>query len=121
SRWWEALGTWVRGAVPPGTSLATGPSGALPYASGLRTFDLAVRCSEVTAAGSAEAGHRLWGMDAAIAAGTDVIYPGRELLLVESEETVLPAADSHIADTPDRLGPYQAITIIHPPEYRLDF
>ena len=121
SRWWEGLGTWVRRSVPPGTFLATGPSGALPYAARLRTFDLYGLCSQVTQPREGEAGHRLWGLKDAVAAGVDVIYPGQGLLMVESEEAVLASARLHFADTPGVLERYRPVAISHAPEYHLDF
>lgn len=127
SRWWESLGTWARQSLPPGAHLATGPSGALPYASRLRTFDLYGLCSPVTHESGyvredgGEAGHRLWGLDDALAAGVDVVYPGRTLLLVEDRDGLLPAAQQHAAREPDLLRDYRPVTILHAPEYRLDF
>ncbi|HYS04620.1 MAG TPA: hypothetical protein VEW47_05445 [Candidatus Dormibacteraeota bacterium] len=121
SRWWEALGSWLRENAPPGTHLASGPSGALPYASRLPTFDIYGLCSLVTNRGGTEAGHGLWGLREAVASGADIIYPGRELLLVESPGRALPAAERRIADETDPLAGYRPVTITHVPEYRLDF
>ena len=121
SRWWEALGSWLRENAPPGTHLASGPSGAMPYASRLPTFDMYGLCSLVTHRGATEAGHGLWGLREAVASGADIIYPGRELLLVESAGGALPAAERRIADETDPLAGYRPVTITHVPEYRLDF
>jgi hypothetical protein len=121
SRWWEALGSWLRGNAPAGTLLATGPSGALPYASRLATFDMHGLCSLVTHQGGTQAGHRLWGLREAVTAGADIIYPGRELLLVQSPGEALPAAERPITDGTDPLAGYRPMTITHVPEYRLDF
>lgn len=121
ARWWEALGTWIRRSVSPGTFLAAGPSGALPYASRLRTFDMYGLCSPVTRAVEGEAGHRLWGLDQAVARGADLIYPGRELLLVQSQDGALPVALPGLAGATGPLQQYRPITISHLPEYRLDF
>jgi hypothetical protein len=121
ARWWEALGSWLRQSTPPGMRLASGPSGALPYASRLPTFDMYGLCSPVTALGGSEAGHRLWGLREAVTAGADIIYPGRELLLVESPGNVLPVADRRSTDGTDPLADYRPVTITHVPEYRVDF
>jgi len=127
SRWWESLGTWARRSLPPDARLATGPSGALPYASRLRTFDLYGLCSPVAPGGGSarqggdEAGHRLWGMDAALAAGIDVVYPGRNLVLVEDRDALLPAAQRRGAPGPSFPRDFRPVTILHAPEYRFDY
>jgi transcriptional regulator with XRE-family HTH domain len=77
SRWWEALGRWLGKSAPAGTTLAIGPAGALPYASGLRTFDMYGLCSHVASRGEGQVGHRLWGLSEAAAAGSTLLYPGR--------------------------------------------
>jgi len=93
----------------------------LPYASRLPAFDMYGLCSLVTNRGGTEAGHGLWGLREAVAAGADIIYPGRELLLVESPGRALPAAEHRITDETDPLAGYRPVTITHVPEYRLDF
>jgi arabinofuranosyltransferase len=118
ARWWEALGVWVRASAPADAYLASGPSGALPYGARLRTFDMYGLCSPVKQESGWEAGHRLWGLREAVEAGADWIYPGRELLLVRSPDAVLPAADVRSSDP---LADYTPVTIVHAPEYRLDF
>ena len=77
SAWFEGLGAYLRSAVPHGTTLASGPAGALPYASRLATFDLYGLCSLVTHVNAiGHTGHRLWGLDDA-AGRADVIYMGK--------------------------------------------
>jgi len=80
-RWWEALGRWLKRRVPPDWTIAVGPAGAIPYASGLRTFDL---YGLVTPVGGArpggEPGHRAWGLDEALAHRVELVYaPGHTL------------------------------------------
>jgi arabinofuranosyltransferase len=120
SRWWEGIGAWLREHAPEQTLLATGPAGALPYAARLRTFDLYGLCSPVGHRGEGEAGHRLWGLQEGVTAGAQVLYPGRELLLVEGE-AVLPASLRTVSDEENPLRDYRRLTIVHPQEYRFDF
>ncbi|HEV8700855.1 MAG TPA: hypothetical protein VGV60_06245 [Candidatus Polarisedimenticolia bacterium] len=121
SRWWESLGTWAGRSLPPGTRLAAGPSGALPYASRLATFDLYGLCSPVTHQRGGEAGHRLWGLSEALAAGVDVVYPGRSLAMVEDLGALLPAAQRQVGSEPNLMVDYRPLTIVHAPEYRFDY
>ncbi len=119
SRWWEALGTALRRTVPPGTTLASGPSGALPYASRLPTLDMFGLCSVVTARHPGGPGHRLWGIRQAIGQ-RDVIYTGGVFPQVRDPRVVVAAAEVQAAGLPGlRLG-YQPVVIMHRPEATLD-
>jgi hypothetical protein len=120
SRWWEALGRWLATAVPPGTTLATGPAGALPYASGLPTFDMYGLCSPVATPGQGQVGHRLWGLPEAAAAGPRLLYLGRPLPQVGDDGAVLVAAERQLRDTPAVLERYRPRLVRHRPEYQLD-
>jgi hypothetical protein len=120
SRWWEALGHWLGGSAPPGTTLATGPAGALPYASGLPTFDMYGLCSPVSSAGSGQVGHRLWGLPEALTTGSTVLYPGRPLPQVGDDAAVLAAAERALHDVPGALQRYRPRLVRHRPEYPLD-
>jgi hypothetical protein len=120
SRWWEAIGAWLKRSVPPSTLLAAGPVGALPYASGLRTFDMYGLCSKVTRTREGETGHRLWGLREAVDAGADVIYPGQAIPQVEDWKAVMDGALLHLSDVPDFPRRYHPIGIAHAPEYHLD-
>jgi hypothetical protein len=120
SRWWEALGRWLGGSAPPGTTLATGPAGALPYASGLPTFDLYGLCSPVSSAGSGQVGPRLWGLPEATAAGSTLLYPGRPLPQVGDDAAVLAAAELQLRDAPAVRERYRPRLVRHWPEYPLD-
>ncbi len=120
SRWWEALGRWLGASAPPGTTLATGPAGALPYASGLPTFDMYGLCSKVTSRGSGQVGHRLWGLPEAESAGATLFYLGRPLPQVGDDGAVLAAAERHLHDVPGVGDRYRPRLIRHRPEYRLD-
>jgi len=119
SRWWEALGTALRRTVPPETTLASGPSGALPYASRLPTLDMFGLCSAVTARREGGPGHRLWGIRQAIGQ-RDVIYTGGVFPQVRDPRVVVAAAEAQAAGLPGlRLG-YQPVVIVHRPEATLD-
>jgi hypothetical protein len=119
SRWWEALGTALRRTVPPGTTLASGPSGALPYASGMPTLDMFGLCSVVTARREGGPGHRLWGIRQAIGQ-RDVIYISGPLPQVHDPRVVAAAVEAQALGLPGlRLG-YQPVMIMHRPEATLD-
>ncbi len=120
SRWWEGIGAWLKRSVPPSALLAAGPVGALPYASGLRTFDMYGLCSKVTRTREGETGHRLWGLREAVDAGADVVYPGQTVPQVEDWKAVLDTALLHVRDVPDFPQRYRPIGIAHAPEYHLD-
>ena len=120
SRWWEALGTWLGATVPPGTTLAAGPVGALPYASRLPTFDLYGLCSPVVHHTPGQPGHRLWGLDQAVAAGSLVLYPGRPLPQDGDPARLLRAAQSEVAGSPRVLLEYQPLALRHRPEHHTD-
>ncbi len=74
-RWWEAMGHWIGERAPAEWTIAVGPAGAIPYASGLRTFDL---YGLVTPVGGVrpggEAGHRAWGLDEALERRVALVY-----------------------------------------------
>ena len=120
SRWWEALGRWLGTSAPPGTTLATGPAGALPYASDLPTFDMYGLCSPVTSAGSGQAGHRLWGLPEALATGATLLYPGRPVPQVADDAAVVAAAERELREPPAALERYRPHLVRHRPEYPLD-
>jgi hypothetical protein len=120
SRWWEALGRRLGASAPAGATLATGPAGALPYASGLPTFDIYGLCSEVSSPGSGEAGHRLWGLPEALATRPTLLYPGRSLPQVDDDGQVLAAAERALRDAPQALASYRPQLVRHAPEYPLD-
>jgi hypothetical protein len=120
SRWWEALGRWLGRSAPAGTTLATGPSGALPYASGLPTFDMYGLCSRVASRGAGQAGHRLWGLPEAAAASSTLLYLGRPLPQVGDDGVVLAAAERQLRDAPAVLERYRPRLVRHRPEYELD-
>jgi len=120
SRWWEALGTWLGAAVPPETTLAAGPVGALPYASRLPTFDLYGLCSPVIHQTPGQAGHRLWGLDQAVATGTLVLYPGRSLPQGGGAAGLLRAAQAEVAGSPRVLLDYHPLMVRHQPEHHTD-
>ena len=60
-------------------------------------------------------------MDAALAAGIDVVYPGRNLVLVEDRDALLPAAQRRGAPGPSFPRDFRPVTILHAPEYRFDY
>ena len=120
SRWWEALGRWLGASAPPDTTLATGPAGALPYASGLPTFDMYGLCSPVASTGDGQAGHRLWGLPEALAAGSTLLYPGRPLPQVADDVAVVTAAERALQGTPAALERYRPRLVRHRPEHTLD-
>ncbi len=120
SRWWEALGTWLGTAVPPRTVLACGPAGAVPAASGLPTFDLYGLSTPVWQEGEGAPGHRLWGLDQAVAEGCELIYPGRPLPQDGDTGALLAAATAQMSDEPEMLLHYRPLLLRHPPEYHVD-
>jgi len=120
SRWWEALGRWLGRSAPPGTTLATGPAGALPYASGLPTFDMYGLCSPVASPGTGQVGHRLWGLPEAQAAGSTVLYPGRPVPQGADDAAALAAAERALHEVPAALQRYRPRLVRHRPEYPLD-
>jgi arabinofuranosyltransferase len=122
SRWWEALGAALRRTVPPGTTLATGAAGALPYSSGLPTLDMTGLCSVVTAHHDGRPGHRLWGIRQAIGR-CDVIYTlglFKPLPQVLDPRAVLAAAEEQAAAVPGIRPGYQPVLVMHRPETNLD-
>jgi hypothetical protein len=119
SRWWEALGTLLRRTVPEGTTLASGPSGALPYASGMRTFDMFGLCSVVTARRAGGTGHRLWGIQQAVGQ-RDIIYIGSVLPQVLDPRAVAAAAEEQVANVAGIRPAYQPVLVMHSPEAHLD-
>ncbi len=120
SRWWESIGTWLRGTLPADATLASGPSGALPYAARLRTFDMFGLCSEVTHRHEGAAGHRLWGIEEAIAGRPDLVYPGQRLPQIDDWGAILGAARRPVYDTPGFAQAYRPLGIVHGAEYHLD-
>jgi arabinofuranosyltransferase len=120
SAWWEGLGAFLHGAVPAGTTLATGPAGALPFASGLPTFDMYGLCSVVTHANTVgHTGHRLWGLDDA-ARRSDVIYIGQLLPQGADVRALLVAAERNVAGVERFREWYRPVVVLHRPERTLD-
>jgi arabinofuranosyltransferase len=119
SRWWEALGTLLRRTVVEPTTLASGPSGALPYASGLPTLDMFGLCSVVTARHEGGPGHRLWGIRQAIGQ-RDIIYIGGVVPQVSDPRVVAAAAESQAAGLPELRLEYRPVLVMHRPESTLD-
>ncbi len=120
SRWWEAMGTWLGVSLPPTATLACGPAGALPYASGLVTFDLYGLSSPVWHGTDGAAGHRLWGLDQAVAARSDLLYPGRPLPQSGDTGALVAAATAQVRDVPEVLLRYRPLLLRHSPEYHVD-
>jgi hypothetical protein len=120
SRWWEALGAWLKDVAPPGVRLSAGPVGALPYASRLRTFDMYGLCSKVEHTRDGDPGHRLWGLVEAVEAGTDAVYPGQGVPQGDDWAAVLKAARTQVEDVPDFETRYKPLGIEHAAEYHLD-
>jgi arabinofuranosyltransferase len=120
SAWWEGLGTFLHGAVPAGTTLATGPAGALPFASGLPTFDMYGLCSVVTHTNTVGyTGHRLWGLDSA-ARRSDIIYIGQLLPQNGDVRALLIAAERNVAGVERFRERYRPVVVLHRPERTLD-
>ena len=120
SRWWESIGTWLRGTLPADATFASGPSGALPYAARLRTFDMFGLCSDVTHRHEGAAGHRLWGIEEAIAGRPDLVYPGQRLPQIDDWGVILEAAGRTVGDAPGFAQAYRPLGIVHQAEYHLD-
>ncbi len=120
SAWFEGLGAYLRNAVPHGATLASGPAGALPYASGLPTFDMYGLCSVVTYANTiGHTGHRLWGLFAA-AGHADVIYMGKLGPQNGDERAVLVAAEKYATGVNHFHETYRPVVLVHPVERPLD-
>ncbi len=120
SAWWEGLGGYLRHVVPPDTTLATGPSGALPYASRLPAFDMYGLCSEVSQLSpTGQTGHRLWGLGAA-AGRADVIYTGQMLPQDGNVRALLLAAEAQVAGVDRFRERYRPVALFHRPERHLD-
>lgn len=121
SRWWEALGTWIGHRVPSDWTVATGPAGAIPYASHLPTFDLYGLLTPVgdTRPGG-EAGHRAWGLPQALARHVELVYgveavPQR-LEPDELDRWILAAAARH----PRLAEGWAPVAVVHSPAHHLD-
>lgn len=117
--WWEALGRFLAGSFPKETTIAVGPAGAVPYASGLATIDLYGLCSPVARTRSGWPGHTLWGLPE-VAGRTDVVYPGRPLPQIQDVESIVRAAEAHVADVPNFAMQYRPIVLLHAAERPLD-
>jgi len=119
SRWWEALGASLGSALPRTTTLASGPSGALPYASGLPTVDMFGLCTVVTEEREGGTGHRLWGLRQA-AGRRDIIYTGAPVPQIHDARAVVAAAEASVAGIPEFRLEYQPLVLLHSPESQLD-
>ncbi len=113
-RWWEALGAWLKDHLPAGTRLAVGPAGAVPYASGLPTFDLYGLNTRVQRQGGVTPGHTLWGLPEAVAEGCAVVVPGRPLSQSEDLEEAYRAARAEAARAPALAELYRPVLLLHP-------
>jgi len=119
SQWWEALGGGLSAVLPPGTTLASGPSGALPYTSGMPAFDMYGLCSVVTQENAGPTGHRLWGLRQA-AGKFDVIYIGKSLPQVRDPKAVAEAAERQTVAIPGFRLAYEPVVVMHEPESSVD-
>jgi hypothetical protein len=117
ARWWESLGTWIARAVPPDTKFASGPSGALAYASRLRVFDMYGLCSKVSRARDGLPGHRLWGLPDAVTWGADLVYLGDDLPQGAPWDVVMAIAEYQVRSVPGFTRHYLPNGIGHPAEY----
>lgn len=113
-RWWEALGAWLGVHVPPGSCVAVGPAGALPYASGLPTFDLYGLNTPVRRSGGVTPGHTLWGLPEAVTQGCAVIVPGRPIPQTDDIEGLYGAAQELAAQAPELPERYRPVLLLHP-------
>lgn len=120
SRWWEGLGRWLAEEAPGEWLLAAGPVGALPYASGLRTFDMYGLVSPVVTLREGGPGHRLWGGRQAAAAKPELLYTGHSLPQGATPFELVKTAQVHISDIPQAFTRYQPVVVLHRPEYRYD-
>lgn len=119
-RWWEALGQRLGRHLPPGTRIAVGPAGALPYASGLPTFDLYGLNTPVQRQGGVTPGHTLWGLPEAVEQGCTVIVPGRPVPQTEDVAALHAAAAALAAEVPALAEHYRPVVLVHPSPRRLD-
>lgn len=113
-RWWEAVGGWLKEHLPPGTCLAVGPAGAIPYASGLPTFDLYGLNTRVQRQGGVTPGHTLWGLPESVAKGCAVIVPGRPVPQTDELHAVYEAARAQAAEVPALTTLYRPVLFVHP-------
>ena len=119
-RWWEALGERLGRQLPPGTRIAVGPAGALPYASGLPTFDLYGLNTPVHRHGGVTPGHTLWGLPEAVARGCAVIVPGRPVPQTADAAALHAAAVALAAEVPALAEKYRPVVLVHPSQRQLD-
>lgn len=110
-RWWEGVGRWLKEAVPPTTCLATGPAGALPYASGLPTFDLYGLVTPIQRVRGGMTGHLLWGLPEAVAAGCELIYPGEPFPQEEDPRALGAAVHAKAAREPLLAQSYRPVLL----------
>jgi|GEM_PF-2110009 len=113
-RWWEALGAWLKDHLPAGTHLAVGPAGAVPYASGLPTFDLYGLNTRVQRQGGVTPGHTLWGLPEAVAEGCAVVVPGRPIPQTGDLQEAHRAARDEAARAPALAELYRPVLLLHP-------
>ena len=120
-RWWEALGHWLGRRSPADWTVAVGPAGAIPYASGLPAFDL---FGLVTPVGGrrpgGEAGHRAWGLDEALAARVAIVYgvePAPQRLDRRGLERWVA---THASRYPRLAEGWLPVALLHPPAHHLD-
>ena len=121
SRWWEALGHWLGRSVPPGWTVATGPAGALPYASELPCFDLFGLSTPVggTRPGG-DAGHRAWGLAQALARRVELVYGVEAVPQQLDPETLGPWIVGFSRRYPRLAEGWQPVALFHPPAHHLD-
>lgn len=120
SRWWEAVGTWLGEEFQSQTLIAVGPAGAIPYASNLPTFDLYGLNTRVTRTGGSLPGHTLWGLLDAIAANSDVVYPGTPVPQEGGRSALMVEARAQAEKFPALGERYRPVLLTHPPDYGLD-
>ncbi len=121
SRWWEAVGHWLHRTAPAGWTVATGPAGALPYASGLRTFDLYGLTSRVGGSRpGGEAGHRAWGLPRALAGRVELVYGVEPVPQDLDADALRRWAVECAARHPELAEGWQPLGLLHPPSRHLD-
>ncbi len=125
--WWALAGA-TRAAAVAGLAAAAAltrapppPCRPLPYASGLRTFDLYGLTSRVGGSRpGGEAGHRAWGLPRALAGRVELVYGVEPVPQDLDADALRRWAVECAARHPELAEGWQPLGLLHPPSRHLD-